>query len=61
MSILPYKLLPKLVIVELMHFWVMWMNSFPVIGKIMDFRKMEPQRNSVETQVRCKDALQSAF
>ncbi len=30
-------------------------------GKIRDFRKVEPQRNSVETQVRCKDALQSSF
>ncbi len=30
-------------------------------SKIGDFRKMEPQRNSVETQARCKDALQSTF
>ncbi len=29
-SILSYKLLPKLMIIELMHFCVMWMNSFPV-------------------------------
>jgi hypothetical protein len=29
-SSLPYKLLPKLVIIGLMHFCVMWMNSFPV-------------------------------
>jgi hypothetical protein len=29
-STLPYKMLPKLVIMELMHFCVMWMNSFPV-------------------------------
>jgi hypothetical protein len=28
---------------------------------IKDFRKMKPQRNSVETQARCKDALQSTF
>ena len=30
MSILPYKLLPKLMIIEPMHFCVMWMNSFLV-------------------------------
>jgi hypothetical protein len=27
---LPYKMLPELVIIELLHFRVMWMNSFPV-------------------------------
>ncbi len=27
---LPYKMLPKLVIIELLNFCVMWMNSFPV-------------------------------
>ena len=27
--ILPYKLLPKLMIIKLMHFCIMWMNSFP--------------------------------
>ena len=36
MSILPYKLLSKLVIVELMYFCVMWMNSFPVKSGISE-------------------------
>ena len=36
MGILPYKLLPKLVIVELLHFCVMWMNSFPVKSGISE-------------------------
>ncbi len=27
---LPYKKLPKLMAIELLHFCVMWMNSFPV-------------------------------
>ncbi len=27
---LPYEMMPKLMIIELMHFCVMWMNSFPV-------------------------------
>ncbi len=26
---LPYKKLPKLIVIELLHFCVMWMNSFP--------------------------------
>ncbi len=30
-------------------------------GKIGHFREMEPQRNSVKTQARCKVALQSTF
>jgi hypothetical protein len=29
-STLPYKMLPKLVIIKLLHFCMMWMNSFPV-------------------------------
>jgi hypothetical protein len=29
-STLPYEMLPKLIIIALMHFCVMWMNSFPV-------------------------------
>ncbi len=29
-SILPYNILPKLMIIELMHFCAMWVNSFPV-------------------------------
>ena len=27
---LPYSRLPKLVLIELLHFVVMWLNSFPV-------------------------------
>jgi hypothetical protein len=27
---LPYKKLPKLIVIELLHFCVIWMNSFPV-------------------------------
>ncbi len=30
-------------------------------GKIRHLRKMEPQRDSLETQDRCKAALQSTF
>jgi hypothetical protein len=27
---LPYKKLPKLMVIELLHFCIMWMNLFPV-------------------------------
>ncbi len=27
---LPYKKLPKMMVIELLHFCVMWMNLFPV-------------------------------
>ncbi len=30
MNTLPYLQLPRLMIIELMHFCVMWMNAFPV-------------------------------
>ena len=36
MSIIPYKLLPKLGVIELMYFCVMWMNSFPVKSEISE-------------------------
>jgi hypothetical protein len=35
-SILPYKILPKLMIIELMHFCVMWLNSFLVKSGISE-------------------------
>jgi hypothetical protein len=56
MSILPYKLLPKLVIVELMHFCVMWMNSFLVKSGISE--KWSPReivsRHKLDTKMHCK-------
>ncbi len=36
MSVLPYKLLPKLVIIKLMHLCVMWMKSFLVKLRISE-------------------------
>jgi hypothetical protein len=35
-STLPYKMLPKLIIIELLHFCMMWMNSFPVKSKVSE-------------------------
>ncbi len=42
-STLPYEMLPKLIIIKLMHFCVMWMNSFPVksgLSKIYSPREL---------------------
>jgi hypothetical protein len=39
-NMLPYKTMPKLMIIELMHFCVMWMNSFPVKSRV--FEKWSP-------------------
>jgi hypothetical protein len=56
MSILPYKLLSKLVIVELMYFCVMWMNSFPVKSGISE--KWSPReivlRHKLDAKMHCK-------
>jgi hypothetical protein len=57
-SILPYNIQPKLMIIELMHCYVMWMNSFPVNQASL---KNGAQRDSLETQARCKAALQNTF
>jgi hypothetical protein len=35
-SVLPYKILPKLMIIELMHFFMMWLNSFPIKSGISE-------------------------
>ncbi len=55
-SILPYKLLPKLVIIKLMHFCVMWMNSFPVKSGISE--KWSPReivsRHKLDAKMHCK-------
>ena len=56
MSILPYKLLPKLMIIELMHFCVMWMNSFLVNSCISE--KWSPRekvlRHKLDMKLHCK-------
>ena len=33
---LPYKKLPRVMVIELLHFCVMWMNSFPVKSGISE-------------------------
>ncbi len=48
---LPYKKIPKLMVIELLHFCVMWMNSFPMKSGIS--KKMEPTGVGILTQAGC--------
>jgi hypothetical protein len=53
---LPYLQLPRLMIIELMHFCVMWMNSFPVKSGIS--KKWSPRelisRHKLDAKLHCK-------
>jgi hypothetical protein len=55
-SILPYNILPKLMIIELMHCCVMWMNSFPVKSGIS--KRWSPReivsRHRLDAKLHCK-------
>jgi hypothetical protein len=55
-SIMPYKLLPKLMIIKLMHSCVMWLNSFPV--KLGISEKWSPReilsRYKLDAKMHCK-------
>jgi hypothetical protein len=55
-STLPYEMLPKLIIIELMHFCVMWINSFPV--KLGVLEKYSPRelvsRHKLDAKLHCK-------
>jgi hypothetical protein len=55
-SILPYKILPKLMIIKLMHFCAMWMNSFLV--KLGISEKWSPReivsRHKLDAKLHCK-------
>jgi hypothetical protein len=52
-------MLPKLVIIELMHFYVMWMNSFPDKSRISE--KYSPResvsRHKLNVKLHCKTAF----
>ena len=56
MSILPYTLLPKLMILKLVHFCIMWMNSFSVKSGIV--KKWSPReivsRHKLDVKLHCK-------
>jgi hypothetical protein len=54
-STLPYDMLPKLAIIKLMHFCIMWMNSFPV--KLGMSEKYSPRelvsRHKLDAKLHC--------
>jgi hypothetical protein len=55
-STLPYKMLPKLVIIELLHFCMMWLNSFPVKSGVSE--KYSPRelvsRHKLDVKLHCR-------
>jgi hypothetical protein len=58
---LPYKKLPKMMVVELLHFCVMWMNSFSVksgISKKWSPRKLV-SRHKLDTKLHCRSPFGS--
>jgi hypothetical protein len=52
---LPYKKLPKLMVIELLHFCIMWMNSFPMKSGIS--KKWSPwelvSQHKLDTKLHC--------
>jgi hypothetical protein len=52
----PYETMPKLMIIELMHFCVMCMNSFPVKSRV--FKKWSPSKlvskHKLDAKLHCK-------
>jgi hypothetical protein len=55
-SVLPYEALPKLMVIELLHFCVMWLNAFPVKSGISE--KFSPRelvsRHKLDAKLHCK-------
>jgi hypothetical protein len=55
-NVLPYEILPKLMITELMHFCMMWLNSFLVKSGILE--KYSPRklvsRLKLSAKLHCK-------
>jgi hypothetical protein len=53
---LPYKKLSRLMVIELLHFCMMWMNSFPVRSGISD--KWNPRelvsRHKLDAKLHCR-------
>ncbi len=55
---LPYKKLPKMMVIELLHFCVMWMNSFPMKSGIS--KKWSPRelvsRHKLDAKLHCRSS-----
>jgi hypothetical protein len=58
---LPYKKLPKLTMIELLHFCIMWMNSFPIKSGISN--KWSPcelvSRHKLDAKLHCRAPFRS--
>jgi hypothetical protein len=58
---LPYKKLPKMMVVELLHFCMMWMNSLPVKSGISE--KWSPHKlvswHKLDTKLHCRSPFGS--
>jgi hypothetical protein len=56
LNTLPYKKLPKLMVIELLHFCVMWMNLFPIKSGIS--KKWSPRelvsRTKLDAKLHCR-------
>jgi hypothetical protein len=56
MATLPYLTLPKIMIIELMHFCILWLNSFPVKSGVSE--KWSPRElilhHQLDTKLHCK-------
>ncbi len=59
MATLPYLTLPKIMIIKLMHFCILWLNSFPV--KLGVSEKWSPRelilRHQLDAKLHCKTPL----
>jgi hypothetical protein len=60
-SVLPYQMLPKLLIIKLMHFCLMWLISFPVKSGISE--KYSPRKlvskHKLDAELHCKSPFGS--
>jgi hypothetical protein len=54
---LPYKKLPRVMLIELLHFCVMWMNSFPIKSGISD--KWRVSRTKLDAKLHCRAPFRS--
>jgi hypothetical protein len=56
---MPYKKLPRMMVIELLHFCVMWMNSFPVKSGISE--KWSPRELVSQTKLDAKLHCRAPF
>ncbi len=58
---LPYKKLPKMMVVELLHFCMMWMNSFPVKSGISEKWSLRElvSRHKLDAKLHCRSPFGS--